>query len=476
MLNQTLKESYEYSLSEEEMLEFKNAVLSKARINFIVGSVLVILSVVLRVLSYPVDIIIGIFAMTDLVFALQYSSVKRVIKAVKPNDSVTKLRFYDDFLVMEVSNSQGIETVTTTRLDKLIVFSKKCKNLVVLHTGVHVLAFKLDLVKEGSFISNLLSPKGLRFKSSPDTPDTFVEDFSEIAKNRPIELNPERGSSDFDKTATENAPTDDSAAATESEKAPFEGEVKASAEESSESGPAPYLFEMFTKPQIPKIYKVLSVVFAIVGAIYIALSVSLIFANEPTAVYYTCGRYLLIAIINVTFGIILLKKHGKGKINVIVAIILALALIIVMLTTPSNTAIGDKEALEGALPSIEAITNVIIENYSDYYVLTDENGNLTSASLYFEGEAAEIIRSRIVSNPRFINEFPTAMIGLMPQFSRYNTQDKALIYNYDSEAYNSNPAFDGSYKMIFVALYDDEYYTELYIDFYELEYSTEAVN
>ena len=125
MLNQTLKESYECSLSEEEMLEFKNAVLSKSRINFIVASVLVILSVVLRVLSYPVAIIIGIFAMTDLVFALQYSSVKRVIKAVKPNDLVTKLRFYDDFLVMEVSISQGIETITTTRLDKLIVYSKK---------------------------------------------------------------------------------------------------------------------------------------------------------------------------------------------------------------------------------------------------------------------------------------------------------------------------------------------------------------
>ena len=102
MINQTLKESYEYVLNKAEEVEYKRAAIKKRKTPFIIFSIILIASAVSMFLGNRADFAVAISGITSLVFGLQYAAIKKLMNANYDEKPGYRIRIYDDFIVMEI--------------------------------------------------------------------------------------------------------------------------------------------------------------------------------------------------------------------------------------------------------------------------------------------------------------------------------------------------------------------------------------
>ena len=483
MINQTLKESYEYVLNKAEEVEYKKAAIKKRKTPFIIFSIILIASAVSMFLGNRADFAVAISGIASLVFGLQYAAIKKLMNANYDEKPGYRIRIYDDFIVMEIFIGNNVQTVSTTRLDKLTLYSKSGSAIILLFTGVYVFPFKRELIKEGSFISKLLEENGTKSVSSTDESINFAEDFSALTKNRTCG---ESGvyAAEHNKSTTLDCeqftfftPSGENECDREQ---PLINNESAEAQSRNAQSPISSARNQSTeRKQLPLAPKMLSIFAFVYGLIGIFASITITLApRNPETIFISIIPFILISIVNLVIGAVLLKKYGRGKINVVTSILTCISVIICLLLPPSEEVTKEREIVESNLPAFETIMGIEVPEFTFCSTGEDENGTPVSFHILFEDkESAAEISEAIKKCQNFKSMFPSSMVGLMPKYSRHNDQTKALVYNYDTGEYNSIPESVGAYKMLFAEYYENEDGTaNLYIEIYILEYTTQIVD
>ena len=474
-MEQNLREKYEYAINEEQHEEYKREVLSKVRLPVIIFSFLTLISLFMIFTSGEYFVTVTC-AVVTLIFLLIYLNTKKGLKRGALKSASYKLRIYDDYVIFEMSSDNGVHTLTTTLLRKLLLYSNGEKDLVILSTGIHVFPFKRELIKEGSIISRIIDPK-YKLDKSPTEPDgQFIEDFSHLAEGKLSASDTAPEAAEYQAAANADDEASEQATDSVSDSPRDEASDEGTAEDQKKAEPQPYLFEMFTKiKRVPRWINLLRYV-ALFMCLYAIMAIILTAVEKTSGVddgLLAIGFAIVIAAVNLIIGIVVKKEYNKGYLNAIAAIIIGIAAIVVLLLPAKGY---DEQSWSFAESFIEehcACVGIDLSEPTQSYYYENENGVVDEVTLCFDKELTEKISAEISASKNFKSSLPTAMIGLLPTYSRNADQYKVLIYNVTDKTYNSAPAADGEYEMLCAEYYVYEDGTsDLYLTVYELDYST----
>ena len=182
----------------------------------------------------------------------------------------------------------------------------------------------------------------------------------------------------------------------------------------------------------------------------------------------------MLPVSSLVVGVVLLKKGESWLKNVLAAI---LALIVIISVDPSDVYVADDEMQTEGIAYVESVEQALGIELPDidriYYYTLDTDNYLELSGDVESGDYSAFIEYA-KTNPKFISTFPNTHVGLLPTYFRENDSTVALVYNKTTGEYNSLPATDGTYRMIYIMLriYDDgSAYFGMYE--YDLEYSVD---
>ena len=159
-------------------------------------------------------------------------------------------------------------------------------------------------------------------------------------------------------------------------------------------------------------------------------------------------------------GIILFLKNANYKLNLALgAVGVAIVLFSVFVPSTNETSPEAYEYAEFIENKFEIdLPTESAEMY--FYEYTEDetagDGYIKSLTLYLNTDDASAIYESITSDGRFVASLPTSYIGLLPRYSRSESETVALIYNDTLSAYNTAPEDNGTYKMtaIIITVYE----------------------
>ncbi len=183
--------------------------------------------------------------------------------------------------------------------------------------------------------------------------------------------------------------------------------------------------------------------------------------------------FALIPAASATIGFILKAKGYKYKKNVIAGIIMTVLLCIYgsfsfifadMYDHSDEPIIRIKQMLKIDIPEYTQI------NTTDWTKETQSGGAeylYYFSDVYF-GEEAENLELQIREDSRWLSEKPSELIGISSPLGQTVAYDNILIYNSDTEEYNTLPEKDGTYH--FISITYDSKEKQMRIAEYDIDY------
>lgn len=182
-----------------------------------------------------------------------------------------------------------------------------------------------------------------------------------------------------------------------------------------------------------------------------------------------------IPIASIVFGFILKAKKRKYKKNIIVGIIMT----VILCVYGSFTFVFSDLYDHGPEPviQIEQLIGIDIPEYEQINTQDWTNGTQSvprgyyihyTSDVYFADGAMKDFESRIADDERWLSAVPTDLTGITSPFSDSGFYDYMLIYNADTDEYNTLPESSGTYTFINVCFRAEQ--EQMKIAEYELEY------
>lgn len=172
--------------------------------------------------------------------------------------------------------------------------------------------------------------------------------------------------------------------------------------------------------------------------------------------------FALIPAASVVVGFILKAKGDKYKKNIIAGIIMT----VILCVYGSFSFIFADVYDHGEEPIIRVEEVIKIDIPEHRYINTidwtegvqageTEHGYYTS-DVYFDNEAAECIEVQIKKDSRWLSERPNELIGISSPYGGTASSGNVIIYNTDTDEYNTLPKTDGNYHFISVTYNSEE--------------------
>lgn len=491
--SQALKESYEYLVSPEDIPGIKRIATSGLKKLIILVSVFTITATVLLIFLYSrtmacsaltAGIILIIFLATALV------NTNRGFEKTKhaPDDLLYKLRIYDDFIVCERSNENGISLLSTGSAYDAAALGENEKYIVI-NTGVYAIPVPKDLLNTNSLIYHLCSLKGAKQKKPSDVPEVFIEPrrapTDDNSCPHPCEIESE--AIHFDSVDTQNAETEENhpekletvySGADHSEDADIHedncsdtcGNTKA-----DEAATSCLYERFFTNSKDKKLKTVGRIAFVLsLLSIFAAPIIGIVSAITNSSATLPLIIISLLPVSSIIIGFLLLRKRESWGKNILAG---AVALIVILSVNPTDIYVPDEDMITEALAYVESIESALdidLPEMSEIYYYSLHTDNSIDLSGAVSAEAQNAFIEYAKTNPKFIGALPSTHVGLLPDYYRENDSTVALVYNKTTGEYNALPEQAGTYRMIYVTL---NTYTgdSVYLDIYEydLKYETE---
>ena len=458
-------ESYEFKIPKSDLDEIKRVCLKPAKRFAIISLVLSAVFIVLAAIEFSATYVeFGLAVLFGFLSAMMFLSVKNAaathdLQKTYPDDYCRKIRIYDEFISFETSAGDGIDFFTTEPKDRVSLFAKTDKYVILLFMKTYAFPIPKEIIPEGSFI-NTVCAKGKRSRGEPQKKVYF----------EPISILKESFSTPSgDGTFTEGLKTEsDFSFFTEVSDEPKK------TQSSESSAPPRYLYETIIKKNEAQGLKTAGVVTFVLTILAAALVSPMGIVLEIAGLSFAYTLILLApAIACLVIGIILLSKNERGLRNVIASVI-ALFLIVSIGTSDLNTYSPEPEALEYVL-EIEEKFGIDVPDSEEnlYYYKYDETDDYHhSLSIHIGGEDFADLEAALARDERFVTVFPTSHIGLLPAYDRANDFAYAFIYNETDGRYNSIPDKEGVYTMCFISLTDYGDGSGIFsVTSYDVEYS-----
>lgn len=182
-----------------------------------------------------------------------------------------------------------------------------------------------------------------------------------------------------------------------------------------------------------------------------------------------------IPIASIVFGFILKAKNRKHKKNIIVGIIMTVILCLYGSFTFVFSDLYDHSP--DPVIQIEQLIGMDIPEYKQINTQDWTKGSQSvprgyyihyTSDVYFENGAMKNFESRIIDDDRWLAAVPNDLIGITSPFSDSGFYDYMLIYNADTDEYNTLPQNSGTYTFINVCLGAEQ--KQMKIVEYEIEY------
>ena len=482
---QTLKESYEYALPPEDIDGIKKVATSGMKKLLVVFSALFLGLFILLILldSYAIAfsaLTAGIISL--LLLSTSIRNTNRGFDKTKGiRDELTyKLRIYDDFMVLEKSGEAGLLMLSTSSVYDASSLGENDKYIVV-SNGVYLIPVPKDMLSENSFFRYLHSLKGAKIKRHEDAPKVFVEPREEAHGEQPREASdceesyaiaspiaPEQSA------GTNTPPTDyDAAEGADSFKS---GSFEAYEASKTNSSSSPYAYEGVMDYDKNKSVKTLGIItFALaLASIFISIVVTVIATLSETSPTVPLLLVSLLPVSSLITGVILFRKQEKCLKNIFAGI---LALVVIISIDPSDvTVYDDGTAAQGQAyaDSVEAELQIDIPELSEIYYYTSDADNTVELSADLDSENFTAFIEYTKTDERFIFNVPNLYMGVLPEYFRDNDSTVSLIYNKTTNEYNTIPKDAGTYRMIYVAVYEYDGSSPYFRIFeYDLEYVTD---
>ena len=483
---QTLKENYDYSLPDEDIDGIKKVATSGMKKLLTVSSVLFLGLFLLLILLYAYVIAFSVLTAGAISSLVLWASIRNTNKSFDKikitHDELTyKLRVYDDFMVLEKSGEAGLLMLHTSSLYDAASLGENNKYIVV-SSGVYVIPIPKDLLAENSFFKYLHSLKGAKIKKPDDAPEVFVEPRKEAPSYSPCEVSASHeeqivspASVSIEKDAKDNTPPtvqnekedEDSTRVNSSEE--FEAPKETSAS-------LPYAYEREAHDEKNKGIKALGIItFALaLASIFASLIITLISILTATSPLIPLLLISALPVSSLVMGAILFKKQEKYLKNILAGF---LALTVIISIDPFDITVyndGDTaQAQEYADSVAQELRFDIPEIHNLYYYTSDIDDSIELSADLDKEDFADFIEYT-KSDSRFVFNIPNLYMGILPEYFRHNEATVSLIYNKTTNEYNTIPKDSGTYRMIYVAVYEYEDSPPYFRIFeYDVEYTTD---
>ena len=486
MDKQILRESYEYIIPNEDLDGIAKASVSSFKKVFLLllSIALLILAIGLLAQTYTVMFAgLSITAFAALIIAMAIKNTKKSIRSQKdfPSDRCYRLRFYDDFFVLEVSSGEGVALLSTVPISSVSITGENEKYIVITNSVYSVPVPKSE-VTPGSFITLLYNLKGKKPAARADAPKFFAE---------PKEALGIHAGSDDEKINTHSTLTVDSAELSDTAipetdavdmSLNIENEQGESCDPCEEKEPSKeserYVYESVLQPAASAKIKtagLFTFIFAI-ASIVIAIIASAICIISGTSNHIPLFVISLLPVSSIVIGIVLCKKGERWTKNILVGI---LALLMIFSMVDTEPVFDVDEMRENALAfsaKVEKEINIDIPDLDEPFYLSSSEEILKELSSNLSKEDSIAFVEYAKANPdKFVASFASEYVGLLPSYDRENDTRVALLYNQTTKGFNKIPNADGTYHMIYVFLYEYEDETGfLKVVEYDVDYTTET--
>lgn len=205
--------------------------------------------------------------------------------------------------------------------------------------------------------------------------------------------------------------------------------------------------------------------------------ISLISSNDTMFFNYLWIFYLItpVPIISIILGIIYKRKGYKCKKNIVAGIIM----LILMCIYGSMGFVFEDEVdhSDAAIIKAEEVIGIDIPeaSYIDtFYWEEDEIQSFSRGYIYsssdisFDEETAELFEAKIYKDSKWMTKIPSDLYGLTSSLTEYYDGSFLLLYNADTNEFNTVPKENGTYRFFSVG-YDAEY-NSMQINEYDIEY------
>jgi len=219
-------------------------------------------------------------------------------------------------------------------------------------------------------------------------------------------------------------------------------------------------------------------VFALVIGFVMPLILTLVLEKNC---FWVCFIFCIIPIGSILFGY-LVKVNGKKFIKNIISgfvsagLLFCFGMMTLMPVDPYDSEVSYDDSL---VIKAETTLNIDIPEFETSYLLTWEHGsNLwrgkmhAKCDLTFTNENATSFERTLVTDSKWMDRVPNAILGVFCHPTDYTNTGAndcyVLIYNCDTDEFNTLPTADGNYRMLSI-IYDVTY-NEMTICDYTVEY------
>ncbi len=174
------------------------------------------------------------------------------------------------------------------------------------------------------------------------------------------------------------------------------------------------------------------------------------------------------------FGIIMNKKGYKFKKNIIMGIIITAVLCIYgSFSFVFNDFVDHSDEMIVRTESILKIDipehkQIVTQDWRSVMQTTNRGTILITSDVFFEDSAVEVFEKELSENNKWLKTISNNMLGITSSYAQSMAFDYTLIYNIDTEEYNTLPSDSGMYSFINL-LYNSDL-NQMKIVEYELDY------
>lgn len=204
--------------------------------------------------------------------------------------------------------------------------------------------------------------------------------------------------------------------------------------------------------------------FFILSLILLPLTAFLLNAEESSGTFALPNMWKLyfllpVPIISVMLGALLIRKGERGLKNIVIGVIVACLLLLygsfsfifadTYNTNPEEILEQVEQTIQMDLPSCHGVIT-----YSSF----EESKNSPFGyinSIHFVDDEVIDFETTLLTDTRWKTEMSSVYIGLLPTSKSTFAEDYFVLYNIDTQQYNTYPKADGTYKFIYLT-YDTE--------------------
>lgn len=214
---------------------------------------------------------------------------------------------------------------------------------------------------------------------------------------------------------------------------------------------------------------IISIFAAVICVLYV--DTSNVFTTDNMWIFFL---FLPIPITSIIVGIFLKSKGFKATKNIVTGIITAVILciygsftfIFADLYDDSPVYIQTIESYTGI--DIPAPEEIVTQDWTIGTSLSSRDYIYYMSNVFFKADAVEDFEEQLSNDERWISTIPNGLICVLPTIYNYQTSDYVLLYNTDTEEFNTAPSQNGTYRFVYIS-YDSEHH-EMQIIEYDMYY------